>query len=95
MGSSAKKSLEGDLADGAGLGGTLGASPVISGCIEWAEGGGDRLAADILEDSMGRGGPALEDMLLVRGGGSVGCAAGIEGLGAARLRVVTISSGIS
>jgi hypothetical protein len=95
IGSSAKKSLEGDLADGAGLCGTVGASPVISGCIEWPEGGGDRLAADILEVGMGRGGPAVEDILLVRGGGGVGCAAGMVGLGAARFRVVTISSGIS
>ena len=46
-------------------------------------------------EGIGRGGPVEDDMLLVRGGGGAGCAAGIEVLGAARVRVVTMSSGIS
>lgn len=94
-GSSAKKSLEAVFAGAAGLGGAIGGNPVICPSVEWAEGGGDKLAADMLEDGKGRGGPELEDILLVRGGGGVGCAAGREVLGAALLRVVTISSGIS
>lgn len=44
----------------------------------------------------GRGGPELEVMLLLRGGGGgLDCAAGTVVRGAARLRVVTISSGRS
>jgi hypothetical protein len=94
-GSSAKKSLEAVFAGGAGLGGTWGGRPVICPCIECPEGGGDKLAADMLEEGIGRGGPALDDMLLVRGGGGVGCADGMVGLGAVRFRVVTMSSGRS
>lgn len=46
--------------------------------------------------SEGRGGAELEAMLLLRGGGGgVGFAAGTVARGAARLRVVTISSGRS
>jgi hypothetical protein len=94
-GSSAKKSLDAAFAGGAGFGGATGGKPVICPSVEWEEDGGDRLAADMLEDGKGRGGPELEDILLVRGGGAVGCAAGKEVLGAVRFRVVTISSGIS
>jgi hypothetical protein len=49
----------------------------------------------MLEEGIGRGGPALDDMLLVRGGGGGGCADGMVGLGAVRFRVVTMSSGRS
>lgn len=67
--------------------------PVI-GVIEWPDGGGDRVATDALDTAAGRGGPAVEDMLLVRGGGSVG-AAETAVRGAGRFRVVTMSSGRS
>ena len=63
--------------------------------MEWPDEGGDRLATDMLDDSGGRGGPAFEDILLVRGGGGVGCTADTVVRGAGRFRVVTISSGRS
>jgi hypothetical protein len=43
----------------------------------------------------GPGGPVLEDILLVRGGGGVGCTAETVVRGAGRFRVVTMSSGRS
>jgi hypothetical protein len=73
-GSSAKKSLAAVFAGGVGLGGTWGGRPVICPCIECPDVGGDKLAADMFEEGMGRGGPVLVDMLLVRGGGGVVCA---------------------
>jgi hypothetical protein len=95
IGNSAKKSVEAGLAGGAGLGGPVAGSPVICPCTEWLEDGGERLALDILDGGIGRGGPELEDILLVRGGGAVGCGAVTEVLGAGLRRVVTMSSGMS
>lgn len=55
------------------------------------------LATDALEGgSAGLGGPAFDTILLLRGGGGgVGCNVGTVVRGAARFRVVTISSGRS
>ena len=97
-GSSAKKSVCARTG-AAGLGGTAGGNPVID-FMEWLEEGGDMfdMVATVAlgGGSEGRGGPELDAMLLLRGGGGgVGFVAGTVARGAARLRVVTISSGRS
>ena len=94
MGSSAKKPDVCARFGAAGFAGVIDGIPDICDWVEWLDEGGDMLAAE--GGSVGRGSPAIEVILLLRGGGGgVGCAAGTVARGAARFLVVTISSGRS
>lgn len=94
MGSSAKKSDVCARFGAAGFVGAMDGMPDMCDWVEWLDEGGDMLAA--AGGGVGRGSPALEVTLLLRGGGGgVGCTVGTVARGAARFRVVTISSGRS
>ena len=96
MGSSAKKSVVSARFGATGFVGAIDGMLAICDWVEWLDEGGDMLVVVMLEGgSVGLGSPALEVLLLRGGGGGVGCTAGTVARGAARFRVVTISSGRS